>query len=1099
MLRKMKKIHIIIIILSLSLTTNAQTTTDVINKVKELRQEKGDSIARDYLIAKHDVFVKEEANPTYLILWGVLTSSMWDSNPTASLKKEYKEYLDFIFDDEISSESFIPDENALNTLWNLMTDYYNILFNDGDNQTSLKVLTCLHRWFNPYPEARNTIGYAQSLFDYCSLLRILQRYDELTPLFEEYIEVCRKVYGEASTQYARALYLSSSTPNMPVSEKVERIKNAISIYEVAEDKDPTTLEDMRKAYDVQLTSMTGVTNKKNFQVSSNGMYDVGDCLALLTVDRGAEAIESLLYHKDLLSKQQPFNIIEYSKVISYLLAIYIGVSDLVAAQKEIEDFDKMVGISNLPPSYSQIFYSSAGLVAMQLKDFPNALKNLHIACKLSEQNVLSDLEYCKILGNIGVTYMELVNSNRYKYKQFLLDAKWYIDEAISLFEEKIGPLTEHGSVGITSLNNKALIYDAIGDREGAIETYEKIVSDYADKDEIKETWALAVNNLSTLYMKTNQTEKAVRLLESISSNNRELSKLFKQNLASVYYLTGNEKLKSTLMEYNQICYNNCMDVFNYFTVAEREAFWTMNARELLSLNNLIADKYPYIADVAYNNLLFVKNLKLMSSDVLKSIVEESSNPDLINRYNRISYLRDAISYRSNEQDSLELWQDQMKKEERSLLSLVPDYKEKLMGSFHSWSEVKDALKKDEIVIDFTYVAKMENWEKVEGYYGAYVITSTSSKPELVSLCKVDDVNHYYTGKTMDAMQISALYKDSLSIYENIWKKLEGYFKDKKTIYFSPTGGLNLLNHEAIVMPDGQIFGDKYNLIRLSSTDKILARASTKEKQQSAVVYGGIQYDLSVADMNEAAKKYKHSNGDDSFLMAMRSEDERGRWNYLPGTKTESENIYKLLTSSKINATLLQESAANEESFKSLNGHSPNIIHLSTHGFFLDTNQKVMANPFMSNVGNYSEKEDQLIRTGLLMAGSNNVWCGREKVSGIEDGILTADEISRLDLSGTNLVVLSACETAKGQVDEIDGVLGLQRGFKKAGAKSIMMSLWKVSDAVTSMLMTEFYSNLGKDMSTKEALKAATEKIRNQYPDPYFWAAFILLDGMATEN
>ena len=91
------------------------------------------------------------------------------------------------------------------------------------------------------------------------------------------------------------------------------------------------------------------------------------------------------------------------------------------------------------------------------------------------------------------------------------------------------------------------------------------------------------------------------------------------------------------------------------------------------------------------------------------------------------------------------------------------------------------------------------------------------------------------------------------------------------------------------------------------------------------------------------------------------------------------------------------------------------------------------------------------------------------------------------------MVLSACETAKGQVDEIDGVLGLQRGFKKAGAKSIMMSLWKVSDAVTSMLMTEFYSNLGKDMSTKEALKAATRKIRSQYPDPYFWAAFVVLD------
>ena len=382
------------------------------------------------------------------------------------------------------------------------------------------------------------------------------------------------------------------------------------------------------------------------------------------------------------------------------------------------------------------------------------------------------------------------------------------------------------------------------------------------------------------------------------------------------------------------------------------------------------------------------------------------------------------------------------------------------------------------------MAKIKNWEDADGYYGAFVISSTSPNPILVSLCKVDDIKHYYSGKAMDAMQTSALYKDSVSIYENIWGKLEGYFKGKKTIYFSPTGGLNLLNHAAIVMPNGGLFGDKYNLIRLSSTDKILAKTPNKEMQQSAVVYGGIQYDLSVADMNVAAKKYKSSHGD-SFLMAMRSEDERGRWNYLPGTKTESENIYKQLVSSRINTTLLQESAANEESFKSFDGHSPSIIHLSTHGYFLDTNQKVMANPFMSNVGNYSEKEDQLIRTGLLMAGANNVWCGKDQVSGIEDGILTADEISRLDLRNTNLVVLSACETAKGQVDEIDGVLGLQRGFKKAGVKSIVMSLWKVPDHATSIMMTSFYEQLsqGKHIRNNPRYKQ----------DPYYWAAFVVLD------
>jgi CHAT domain-containing protein len=252
------------------------------------------------------------------------------------------------------------------------------------------------------------------------------------------------------------------------------------------------------------------------------------------------------------------------------------------------------------------------------------------------------------------------------------------------------------------------------------------------------------------------------------------------------------------------------------------------------------------------------------------------------------------------------------------------------------------------------------------------------------------------------------------------------------------------------------------------------------------------YDLTVADMQEAAKRYSHLS-DDHFLLAMRSEDERGHWNYLPGTKTESQNIFSLLTSNNISSTLLQEKEANEESFKSLSGHSPQIIHLSTHGFFLDTTDKVKKNPFMNNIGSYSEKEDKLIRTGVLLAGANNVWCGKNQVVGIEDGILTADEISRLDLSGTKLVVLSACETAKGQVDEIDGVLGLQRGLKKAGVGSILMSLWKVSDVVTSILMTQFYENIGKGQNSRESLKNAAQKVKEQYPDPYYWASFVMLD------
>lgn len=1087
---KMKRVYILVIGIYVCLGISAQTTNDVIQKMQEIRQESGDSVARDYLAKNQSVFISEDANPTYLVLWGVLTSNMWNSNPSETLRIEYKNYLDSAIDDEIKSESYTPDQASLPTIWQLTRDYYLILYRDGDREGALKLLKCIHRWFRPYPDARNTVGYAQTLLDYCLLLvRDMHKYEEGMPYAEEYLTVSKSVYGDNSAQYAVALYNMHLFPSKPISEKADIIKKAISIYEKAKYQDPAMLNEMKTTYNVLIVSLTGITNTDNINVASNQRLSLNDCMALVAAERGAEALESLLYYKEMFLKEQYLDTLRYSNVIGYIINSYIQINDLAAAQKEIDNFHTYIGIDNLPSYYAQAFYSSAGLVSLRLKDYAKALRYAHAACRLSENSSAPAIEYCKVLGNLCLMYAEAAN---YVNKQFYLDAKWYIDEAISVFEDKVGSLTDHGAVGLTLLNNKAFVYDAIGDRKGAIETYEKMVADFENNQNVKGSWLLAANNLAVLYLKTDNQKKAITLLESLSSKNKEYKQMLASNLALAYYVSGDNKTKRALKDYNTICYNNCLDVFNFFTVAEREDYWTGIAREILILNNLIADKYPEITDVAFDNLLFVKNLKLMSSDILKDIIENSSNSELKRKYNKISSLREAISYRSREQDSIRIWSNQLKEEERSILSMVPDYKERLLNAFHSWTDIRDALKDDEIAVDFSYVLKMKGWDDADGYYGAFVITKESTRPELVSLCEVDSINKQFIGTSQDAEQISLLYKDSTPLYKMLWGSLEKYFKGKTTIYFSPTGQLNLLNHNALLMSSGELFGDRYNLVRLSSTDKIISLNSKERKYQSAVVYGGILYDLSVADMREAANHYNH-HGEDQFLFAMRSEDERGHWNYLPGTKTESQNIYKLLSSNKISATLLQEKEANEESFKALSGHSPQIIHLSTHGFFLDTTDKVKKNPFMNNVGNYSDKEDKLIRTGVLMAGANNVWCGKNQVTGIEDGILTADEISRLDLSGTKLVVLSACETAKGQIDEIDGVLGLQRGLKKAGVGSILMSLWKVSDAVTSILMTHFYENIGKGMGSRESLKNAAQKVKEQYPDPYFWASFVMLD------
>ena len=1092
----MKRVCLLVIGMCVCIGITAQRANDIIQKMQEIRQESGDSIARNYLLSNQSVFINEGSNTTYLVLWGVLTSNMWNSNPSETLKIEYKKYLDSVIDDEIKSESYMPDQTFLPSIWQLTRDYYLILYREGDTDNALKLLKCIHRWFKPYPDMRNTVGYAQSLLDINLLLiRDMHRYEEGQSYAEEYLDVSKNVYGETSAQYAVAIYNMHVFPSKPISEKAEIIKKAISIYEKADYQDKAMLDEMRNTYNAQIISLTGITNTKEITTSAGQRVSLSDCMALVAAERGSEALESLLYYKEMQRQEPYFDTLKYSNITSLIVNTYIQMNDLGAAQKEVDSLHALIGIDNLPPEYAQVFYSSAGLISFRLKDYASALRYAHAACKMSENSSAPAIEYCKILGNISLMYGEAAN---YVNKQFYLDAKWYIDEAISVFEEKIGPLSSHGAIGLMLLNNKAMIYDAIGDRKGAIDTYEQIVSDFSGNIDVRGAWILAKNNLATLYMKTNNIEKAIKMLESLGSENKEYKQLFKQNLALAYYISGDLQLKSTLKEYNNICYNNCLDVFNFFTEAEREDFWTGNARELLIINNLIAEKYPEIADVAYDNLLFVKNLKMMSSDILKRIVETSSNLELKKKYNNVLSLRDAISYHSKDQDSIRIWNNLLNEEERSILTLVPDYKERLLNEFHSWNEIRDALNDDEIAVDFTYVPKMKGWDDADGFYGAFILTKNSEFPQLVSLCEVDSINKYFAGNNSDAMQ---LYEKPYSIYKKLWGNFEDYLRGKKIIYFSPARQLNLLNHNALIMPDGKRFGERYDLIRLSSIDKILFQQSQKSNSnqyESAVVYGGINYDLTIKEMAEVAKQYKHYSNNKN-TMALRSDNERGHWDYLPGTKEESQCVFNILNSDNIPTTLLQDAIANEESFKALGGHSPSIIHLSTHGFFLNNLEKEQTNPFMGKVGSYSEKEDKLIRTGVLMAGANNEWCGINHVTAIEDGILTADEISRLDLSGTKIVVLAACETAKGHVDEIDGILGLQRGFKKAGANTILMSLNKVDDEATRILMVEFYRYLMKGNTKRQSLKEAQQYLRKvdngKYDDPKYWASFIMLDGI----
>ncbi len=293
--------------------------------------------------------------------------------------------------------------------------------------------------------------------------------------------------------------------------------------------------------------------------------------------------------------------------------------------------------------------------------------------------------------------------------------------------------------------------------------------------------------------------------------------------------------------------------------------------------------------------------------------------------------------------------------------------------------------------------------------------------------------------------------------------------------------------------------DRFQMIRLSSTRE-LVRPSAKSDFKSAALFGGLNYNTGIEDMVLHAADYE-VRGAMSDRFNRENLQIAGAWSYLRGTRQEVDRIANILPIGHCKISKYTGDEGVEETFKSLSENRVELVHIATHGFYFPMekpSQEVMIG------SNQLPREDQsLQRCGLVFTGANHIWLADSSIpEGIDDGILTGREISSLDLRGSDLVVLSACQTGVGEVTG-EGVFGLQRAFKKAGAGTLLMSLWEVNDEVTQLMMTEFYKSLVSSKSKHEALRQAQERIREctfmvngeeqSGTDPHFWAAFTLMD------
>lgn len=298
--------------------------------------------------------------------------------------------------------------------------------------------------------------------------------------------------------------------------------------------------------------------------------------------------------------------------------------------------------------------------------------------------------------------------------------------------------------------------------------------------------------------------------------------------------------------------------------------------------------------------------------------------------------------------------------------------------------------------------------------------------------------------------------------DSLMQYLEPHISECDVVYYSPTGVLSTINLDAICRQSS--YNHSFMLI---SSSRQLCQIEEEKQYKTAALFGGLTYGTG---------------------KEIQIDSTRAGWNTLPYSLQEINNIRHSMEKGNCATAIYSGKNGTEEVVKGFSTNSPDIIHFATHGFFMDDGS---TNPFF---------DDRLTiktmnRSGLIMSNGQSAWLGNPVPEGKEDGALLAGEIAMMDLSQTDIVSLSACNTGQGVISS-EGIFGLQRALKKAGVNTVIMSLWKLNDKVAMEFMDCFYKNLFDGKSKHQSFNAARDLIYANYnADPFYWAPFIMMDGI----
>lgn len=516
--------------------------------------------------------------------------------------------------------------------------------------------------------------------------------------------------------------------------------------------------------------------------------------------------------------------------------------------------------------------------------------------------------------------------------------------------------------------------------------------------------------------------------------------------------------------------------YAYYTLGNQVTFFNninISSDRILAFLSTINNPSEKLLINAFNINMLKKNVDFISNLSFRENIQ--ANDSILKIYNQLVILKHLYanqSLRNEDRDSIYLVSKKIENKLKSKNYVMSHFHEKISVDFF---DIRNSLKDKELAVEivkiFNYDQEYSNQRPFlcDYPYFAFVFDNRCSAPKLIRLFSEAEL------QDIKAINPNILYTDT-NFKKIIWDKILNDFPETETIYFSPVAGVNSIAPEYLAVNKSSCMSDVYNIYRLSSITNILDQNEEKIGNNMLMV-SDVDYYLPPELMIQQAKKMSNPNTEKYCYRTNYLEE----FKPLKATREEGDYINYINWNKKI--THLTKENSTEEAFKRYSVEHQNIIHIATHGFM---------NP-ARNIQNQASSE-LLKNAGLILAGANNLYLGYNIPEDVEDGYLTAQEISELALNHTQLVVLSACNTGLGQVGD-NGVYGLERAFKLAGAKTIIMTLGAVDDSATSLFMRRFYKYLFDGNSPREALHKTQSFLRdgNQYNEPFYWAAFVIVD------